>query len=162
MSIEYSISIGIGYEFDEEDIEKIAVKVSAKTHLEDRYDYKTGRKLKSVEVIDEDEYFTLKIGKAEFHDDECDLVDFIADNINCVAYRCIDYVGSGGQNSVIFGPSMKSNTLYIDNITLEGDFLYTDLTSKKVMKELDRIGVELTKLGLKLPKPVVKLVYAIC
>jgi len=133
MSIEYSFAIGFGYEFTEKELEAVAKLIPAKTYLEDMYDYNE------------------------------DIGQFIAQNIQCDCIVTKNYLGDGSDSKYILGPVLETQDDRdgCDNITIGGSFLYEDLISKRVAKDLKRIKLELSNLGLKIRPPIVKIGFII-
>lgn len=71
MGIDYSFALGIGFTVDPEELSEALRKdntklIPEKSHMEDRFDPKTGPKLASVKVVDEDETVSWFIGEEEF------------------------------------------------------------------------------------------------
>ncbi len=62
MSVDYNFYLRVGFSLKKEDVEKpYLIKIEEKFHYEDRFDSKTGLKLKPVQIIDQYEGTELNI-----------------------------------------------------------------------------------------------------
>lgn len=88
MGIDYTFFLRIGFELDQDDIEQPYLTVhKGKFHFEDRFDPKTGKKIKPEKVIDEygGKYFSLEYDDQEYESlwDVVNDTDFFHKKFNC-------------------------------------------------------------------------------
>ena len=168
MSIDYTISLAVGYIIPEDELTRVFGKTTPKkSHLEDRFDPKTGKKLAPVEVVDENSYTTIVYKGEEIEDGESELADLIREDLDdIVATGCQVWPhGSSmsGEMSYVFGPDLKK--LYKpydedgisgdDTITATGSIPFALLT--ECGSALGVIRKALVELGLKPGEPMVLL-----
>ena len=119
MSIDYTIKLAVGYVIPEEELTRVfGRKTEGRTHLEDRFDPKTGKKIDPIEVVDEFEYTTLYYRGVEFEDSTYELAEKIAKDIEVETGCCAIPYGNNmsGETSVVFGPDLRSmSSMYDDN-----------------------------------------------
>jgi hypothetical protein len=145
MSTDYYIELAVGFEIHINDLLAPFEKISPeKSHLEDRYDEKTGKKLDPVRVVDQEEQVVWKINGEEF-DCEDSAADAVADKVNAVATY-----GYGTIENVVIGPPMplgeESNESTWSHFTTGPNYSFRSLA--KMGSKLDEIAKELKKLGI--------------
>ncbi len=153
MSTDYSSMTVIGFVVPvEEAFKKFIVKRPEISHMEARFDSKTGKKIAPAKVIDKDGGLALVINDEEFFlvndDDEEDAkitifqtvgddeAQAIADLIKCDGFVTGDF--QNGETYACFVPSKLPSD--------KGTYLIKDVC--KFQKEIVRIGKALKKLGI--------------
>jgi len=78
-------SVVVGFVIEKDDLEMpFKQTVPEQSHMEDRFDPKTGKKLaKQVKVVDKEECEEFFFNGENIGDDACDLVSAIEDEVNC-------------------------------------------------------------------------------
>jgi hypothetical protein len=149
MGIDYSSNLLIGYAFEAKAVEApFARTVPEKSHMEDRFDPKTGKKLDPVKVVDDEERDVWEFNGESFEDRE-ELYTALA-----AAAKC-QYVLYGQSEYVAFGPDIELSSENPDcgHVYFAGNLSYDAVVKAKA--EVRRIGKKLRKFGLELPEPEV-------
>jgi hypothetical protein len=159
MSTYYTFGIAIGFEFSPEELSDVfGERIAEKSHMEDRFDQKTGKKTSQVKVIDEEDRVVCKLDGKVFESDYwTDFANSLARKIGCRAVMRM-YETEG---TVVFGPKMPKCLGHEDDfghISLEGALPMGPIL--KFGPELKRIGAALRKLGLKPGRPIVRISYS--
>lgn len=149
MSIDYSFGLMVGFRFSPGELDDVfGKKVPEKSHMEDRFDPKTGKKLAPEKVVDREAGLVYVFQGKELEDGEYhvyeELANAIAGHVGCN----YDISGCDGNDMVIFGPSIK----YMEEGTDWGHIgtsgpLPLDAVVKAAPK-LKQIATKLKKLGL--------------
>lgn len=141
MSTDYDSGVQVGFYLPEEDFLKIfAVKMPEKSHMEKRFDAKTGRKIKSEKVIDEEARTAYKFKDKIFEEDDAqELAEAIAADVGLVSGDFGD-LQNGDPIFITFVVDMDSEPL-LDEITPD------------VKDRLAAARVKLNKMGFKFSKP---------
>lgn len=149
MSIETTHHVRVGFEFAEETIREIFSKyVDEISHMEKRYDPKTGTEIEPEKIIDQPARSVLVLDGREFEetDDELDIELFceaVAKKARCTWYRHGNYCE--GNYLIVFGPRFKTNK-------------FGDIPVDQVIKNADRFGrikQALKNLGLEPDKAMI-------
>jgi hypothetical protein len=148
MGLYYTVRAVVGYQFPlEEVLGPFVVRTPEESHLEPRYDPKTGAPVDPVKIIDRHSYVDYVIAGTPY-DSPFVALDRLAEILNC------DYGLSGGLNdnikdmSVVFTP-FRSNPDLAEahgRITIHKDVLVLD---GNVMSACQVLAKKLTELGLK-------------
>lgn len=159
MSTGYA-GIAIGFEFSSEELADVfGEQVVEESHMEDRFDQRTGKKVGQVKVVDEEARIVCRLdGKVFESDDWTSFADKLAKKVGCRATTAFEFEGEG---VVVIGPRMPNclhsgDTFY--KVSLEGPMPMGPIL--KFGPELKRIGAALRKLGLKPGKPVVRVCFS--
>lgn len=149
MGIDYTFSLCIGYEFTEGEVEKVfqkETKTEGKFHLEDRFDEKTGVKLKPVKVWDikPERYIWLELDgeKAESVNEGFDVI--LQKHFNCSVDSTFNCTGD---NTVIFSPIRKSKGRKQPAVDEGRVTVYENEIS---VEEVISLHIQLQELGAKL------------
>ena len=138
MSIDHNASLGLGWVFTREELNKnFEVEVAEEFHMEDRFDSKTGQKLAPVKVIDRVGGNVLMFEGEEMED------------IWQLAQELADYVG--GRYTWEGETYYSSDNLFVIGPNLPRDFPFEEIS--KLGPELERIGKNLESLKLDLGGP---------
>lgn len=152
MSIEYDSVLVVGWLLDKNDLPKKFIKNLPETsHMEDRFDPKTGQKVTSEVVIDSEEREIFVLDGIEYEDeDEVGFFYTLAHKVGAVASQ----VSTSDKMRYALEPKIarrsRANWCLID--------LY-DMA--KYAKSAKAIHNKLIKLGFKLPKPKVMAILQI-
>jgi hypothetical protein len=158
VGIDYSFKLAVGWRVSKERLEKkFGTVVPAKTHKEDRYDPKTGKKVESEIVVDEPGGETLTAAAFGEPDVEyCDLWD-LADGI-CSELGCQHWaVGSGMDDEAdfIFGPCFDVDVgprgyeeEDLGHITVDSGGVPLSTLTRLNQEKVVGLGVKLYELGL--------------
>jgi hypothetical protein len=148
MGIDYSSSLAIGWRVRAEQLKQVFGKYTPEqAHMEDRYDPKTGKKLLPEKVIDQRAGTVLM-----FEGQECDyieqLVEAICDKTGATFWHDGSFMCDQEDMEYIIGPSFELDTEGKDEgrVTTGGGILFAKVV--ELAPELQRIGIELRKLGL--------------
>lgn len=166
MGVEYSGRLCVGFEFSQAELDRVfADKVPERWHMEDRYDVKTGKKLRPVKVVIEDERIEYRIPGCPDYDSTRDSEHFY-ENVLATYLDCSVDIASnswtGETGDIIIGPRLKLREEgEFDNFTLYGAVLLRDVRSAKFDLELDRVRRALIDLGLAPGEVVVKIVVCV-
>jgi hypothetical protein len=161
MSIDYTIKLAVGYIIPEEELTRAFGKVTPpKTHMEDRFDPKSGKKLAPEEVVDHHGYTTITYKGKVVEDGENQLAEDIAKDLDCGLW--LHGSSMSGEMSYVFGPNLEklykpydSNELNEGHLTAEGIVPFALLT--ECGSALGTIRKALKELGLNPGEPMVLL-----
>lgn len=167
MSIDRTVGLGIGFVLKREAvIKKFRKKVAGKSHMEERFDAKTGKRLKDEEVVDVEPHHvhvldgqTYGDGDPDYDDGGTDLLDAIADKVGCDVE---EFDGPDDHNeNVIFKAKVKlsDDEFDGDGLIVTGSAGFKDVA--RLGPELKRIKAELMKLGVRTGAARVQLVFTI-
>ena len=148
MSVDYDAALAIGFTFDEDAFERAFGRtVPRESHMEDRYDPRTGEKVDPVEVLDcmEHEGLFLDGDEKEYGFDE-ELFEEISTRTRTHYVEQIDYDHTV---TVTFGPTHEILPRPYENDCVEWRSLLL------LGQELDQIATRLRELGLEPGEPTV-------
>jgi hypothetical protein len=84
MGIDYSFSLAVGFVVDMDALLKPFAKVTkGKSHMEDRFDPKTGEKLEPVKVVDRGHRETYSLDGKRFGTDRYDFLEALGVKLDC-------------------------------------------------------------------------------
>jgi hypothetical protein len=150
MSIDYSAHLAIGFEIESSMFDRFKVKTDPVWHMEERFSEKTGKKLQPVKVITEEAGEIYRFDGQEYEQAD-DIVNAICHKLGaCYSTHGSQYsYDDESQLLFIIGPKYDdARDSYDDGkLTVSGAIEYPDLLA--LGEELNRIGQELLKLGLK-------------
>ena len=161
MGVNYHFNLAVGFEMTEDELYKPFEKhFEEESHLEDRYDPKTGKKLTPEKVVTKrayDEYY-VDGERVEFYD----LDGIIAEKLECQIWECND----GGEAMYVIGPSgidLNDDTkaFYGGPIDAEGYVSFQDVAA--LGPSLEALKVKLNKY-LNMPltsEPVIRIVWRV-
>ncbi len=156
MGISYSANIFLGYVMSVEDVQKpFVIKTEGKFHMEDRFDPKTGDKVKTVKIWDEKPSKGLfyKGQEFEMHEGFEELLEELLDcRVTLSGSFCT------GDFQYIIHPEMPSPSSGGEDegrVTFGPSYWFKDFLSLEI--RLKRIKGALQKLGLAPGEPEVKL-----
>jgi hypothetical protein len=160
MGTYYNFNICIGYLVTIPDNMFEVVISPEESHLESRYDPKTGLKVKDKKIIDKYKKSIYMVCGKEVEDDSYGVADTIAEIIKAKAWVLCD---NQNRDCVVFGPKLSANEPQMNRIdwgtiSTGESFDWSLIASQK--PELDRIKIELEKLGFKLKEPIVGIAYS--
>jgi hypothetical protein len=147
MSTDYSARLGIGFVFKTNDInDKFWEEVPEKSHMEDRFDPKTGKKMAPVKVVDQERGSVLKFHGKTYEDIDV-LVSAIAKMARC-SYDMFGYEQEEGFVSFClrFKPR-KNYAIDFGNISMGGELYLSEVL--KMGPKLAEIRQRLISMGLK-------------
>ncbi len=156
MGIDYSAEILVGFTLDAETVHKVfQVKTPGKFHMEDRFDPKTGAKLKSEKVWDEHPETRLMYKGEEYYQFE-GFEELLEELIDCQ----VSTIGSYpcGKLEYVFHPAMPSPSNGgedMGKVTFGPSYWYKDLLPLE--PRFRRIKAALKKIELDVGEPEVKL-----
>ena len=102
MGTDYSSALDVGFVLPMEDVLRPFTRTTPEMfHMEDRYDGKTGERLKPVKVVDEAEREVYTLGDEETDSAWDFVLDILAPELRCMANIFGDLVASSG--FVLFG-----------------------------------------------------------
>jgi len=164
MGVEYSVEIKVGYVFDLYELIRPFEKIKPEeSHLEPRWDQKTGKEIKPEKVIDSDEEVFYEFDGT--YETEEELLEDIASRAGCHYHVYGDFV-SGDVSWVIFGlnrPALKQIEEDFDinhNLRIGGAVTYQSVVAQA--KALEKLGNKLKSLGIKkVGKPRVVQTYSV-
>lgn len=156
MSINYSAYLAVGFHIPYEDFCKVFIRKTREevSHMEDRFDPKTGAKLEPIKVVDEEAVKVIVFNGQNYDPDEMyELTDALAAYLKCD----IDTDGSSnGDQDYVFTPKYTTDSFYghdYGRLTVGGALTYKQVV--KLGPVLDALRLKLIKLGLKPGKAVV-------
>lgn len=169
-----SYYVAVGYEIKFRQFVKLfgkKVKLPEKSHLEMRYDVKTGRQLKPERVIDTEKKTVFEFFGQQFdgpdHSDEVDALGIIS-LLRKKLDMCIDIVDNGSYdldgNALLVVAPLYADKLVsfskngqIDFMRSSGNGRFTIDALVEARPKFVAFGKRLRKLGFKIEKPVVRL-----
>lgn len=155
----YDANVCIGFCISTEELSPFYVGRAEVSHLEDRFDVKTGKKCGETKVVDTDEGIDYNIGGHVFEGPPTkemnagylrvpdDMIDFLAEKLDCRVTLDGDFEYSSNGQVLCFEPK-KCNT--------------TIASILKHQKEFTRIRKAAKKLGLNLGEPDVTGILSVC
>jgi len=133
MGLSFSFRLAVGYEFTVEEIEKVfGVKKKQRSHMEKRWDPKSGKRLPDEKVIDEPGGISALKYK-DIVDDlegETNFVEELASRyLDCHVIEFGDF--GSGQISYIFCPDIKDTSEVMDfgSIDVSGEMEWSDVAA---------------------------------
>ena len=143
MGVDVTQTVRVGYAVSEEELIGVYGRVTPeKSHFEDRFDPKTGQKIKSVKVIDTHEHVTLEMG-GESYGDAYELAEDLGKILGADVFGYSDF---GAECKFVF--SLGHGTQPCDakrcpeNSEIDLETVMNDLT------KLRELGSKLVNLGL--------------
>lgn len=134
MGIEYHVNLAVGVEVSVDELKRVFTQtLPEESHVEDRFDPKTGEKLEPAKVVDVKERVAWMWKGEEVYDQY--LVDELSAEIGAVPYMKVN-MWSEGLESVVFGPRLAEldEGEQDGRITVGGGVKYDD-----VVKAIDKI-----------------------
>jgi hypothetical protein len=156
MSIYYTINIAIGYRFSPEELLKsFTFSTEETSHMEKRFNPKTGEELPEVKVITTKSYKYYQIDNRKICT-SYDAIEAICHKLNCGFY-------SGGyddDNYFVLVPKKEMKPFYpgqdLGKVEYGDSYKLIDVVS--FQEELQDLELKLTALGIKVPEAGVHLV----
>jgi hypothetical protein len=148
MSVDYYASLAVGFEVTGEELNEIfGAGLPEISHMEPRFDPKTGRKTKPEKVITQHESRILRLD-GEDYEDEHALVEAIASSLSCSYHEVGSHYDDQENMSFIFCPDIKAEFDGFDDsrLTCSGGISYKTMLNLK--PELERISKGLKKMGI--------------
>lgn len=158
MGIDYGCYLGIGFITDKETVlapfRKVLPEVS---HMEDRFDQKTGKKLAPVKVVDEGEGEEF-VFDGRHYDDDFELFEAIGKKLNC---SIGDTGGYTEGTTVYIEVDVDTDDGGVDDgrFTVGGAATFADVTALRA--QLTKLKRDFKKLGIELDEPMVFPAYSI-
>lgn len=158
MSVDYYANICIGFCISLKELSPFYAGRAEVSHLEDRFDIKTGKKCGETKVVDTDEGIDYKIGGHVFEGPTTkemnagylrvpdDMIDFLAEKLDCRVTPDDDFEYSSNGQVLCFEPNGIKPTI---------------ASILKHQKEFTRIRKAAKKLGLDLGEPEVTAILGI-
>lgn len=152
MGIDYTTSIAVGFDVSDDDLyETFGVHYPEQSHMEDRWDPKTGKKLAPVKVIDRAEGRVLEFEGTE-HQDALSLATAICEKIGCAMNYSKNFYGGDETERYVFGPILKHHefgdyrggerfSLVAARIRLR-DVIEAEGELARIKRELEALGLE--------------------
>jgi hypothetical protein len=148
MSTEYDANYVVGWLLDEDNIPKKYRSFRKEvSHLEDRFDPKTGKKITQEKVIDSEEQ-DIFVLEGEEYDDSSEFFEHLAITIGGVTEQVGDF--NGGDVSYAIEPAIDKADMN------EGDLKV--LSMPKYTKKLKVMQRKLAKLGFDVGEPMIRAV----
>jgi len=150
MGIDYSFSLDIGYKISGEDLPDSMFRITEqKSHMEDRFDPRSGKKIAPVRVIDEEGGEETYILDGKEHEDTCELAEALAEKFGCDV-DCER--GYGGDDFSMSFTLRLERTGEDDNgwgnVAVGSSILFDVATSAKARAAMKKLGKDLKKLGI--------------
>lgn len=160
----YSTNIDVGFVFKLKDLEKaFGKKVPEKSHMEPRWDSKTGKRLRDKKVVDEEASICLQLDGKKYGDDWMRFAMDVAKKIDCYCGESfLENHDEHEYSIIVFGPKQPDPKIMATNVA--GLLTPVPLPLKWVMScgpEIERIRGELVRLGLRPSEPQCILGYLI-
>jgi hypothetical protein len=166
MSTDYSASTIVGFRFSQDELrEKFGKPVGAKSHMEPRFDKKTGKSIDPEEVTDHREgiQYTflgkdLELVEAGVEPETEELCEAIAEHLGCMT----DFSHYYDVVEVYFYPKMPERTedgMDGAHFSVGGPLPFDGVM--KMAPKLKKLGEGLKKLGLKPGKPGIHITYSV-
>lgn len=153
MGIDYSSSVAIGFRVDADDLQVFSKELPEKSHMEERFDPKSGKSIGKVKVVDEEERTSWVLNGEEF-DHRSELVDAICGKVNAQSWMDGSFYDDDENMNYVIGPNFpRKNVRDEGKLTIDGELTLGQVV--ELQPEIDRIRTELAKLGLKVGAPVI-------
>jgi len=150
MGIDYSFSLDIGYKISGEDLPDSMRKLTEeKSHMEDRFDPKTGKKLAPAKVVDEEGGLECFLLDGKEIEDTYELAEALADKLGCDV-DC-EHGYSGEDFSITFSLQLErtdEDDCDWGRVAIGSSILFDEATSAKARAALKKLGKDLKKLGI--------------
>ena len=156
MGIYYTVNIAVGYRFSPEDLLKpFTFSTEETSHMEKRFNPKTGEELSEVKVITTKSYKYYQVDNRKI----CTSYDAI--EAICYKLNCIHYIGGYEEDAYfVLVPKKKLNCFYsgedLGKFECGDSYKLKDVISYQ--EELEDLELKLTALGVKVPEAGVHLV----
>lgn len=147
MGIDYSVNLGIGYIIDSEDLfAPFRVDIPEKSHMEDRFDPKTGKKIAPVKVVDEEACEEYEY-KGKRYEDVYDLSHALAKDLECGISNNGGY-SDGDTYYVTVDVATDDSGLEEGRFIVGGAAKFDDVTAMraqltKLKKAFKKLGIDL-------------------
>jgi hypothetical protein len=148
MGVEHNSYTSIGYEFDAEGLSKFfLIKVPEVSHMEERFDPKTGKPVAPVKVVDRAAGEAFQIpGTTEIYDDTC-LQSFIEEELAA-------YLGCSVDVSFNAWDGTIGNVVFCPDLEFRGSSIPLGYVME-LMPKFDQIKLKLEKLGIEVGPVVI-------
>lgn len=175
MGVDYGLGLVIGFQFPEQEVlEKYTKTLPGFNQSISEYDGKTGEKvIKEVEVFPSFTVFELNgkryIDAGEAEDipesitkdmgDEYDFRQALERYVGCLIHESGDYCGERDNGTLSFCPRVTENhdVVEVGRLTVGPSVNFA--LAVRLKKKLDILGKKLKKLGFKVPKPTIHMVW---
>ncbi len=152
MGIDYSFEVAVGYRLDERSLAPLTKIVPERSHMEERFNEKTGTRAGAVKVVDEQVHAVFLVGGREFED-----FDEAVQELAILACAQCRYFPDYDRNGyAVLGPLLKSvkGTEVDDGKICVGPAVKL-LSVTRSAGEVGQIGLKLMELGIEPGEPVV-------
>ena len=165
MSTNYSFRLSVGFEIGYDQIlKKYGEYMPEKSHMEDRFDPRTGKKSVQVKVVDHEAGVRVVIGSESFGQyDIHEMVEALEKELDAFVEVVNDVMSAGCVgNSFMISPrglnfkDPSKATLDYGDVMAHGGFLIDDMVRK--LPQFEELGLRLKKLGFKPGKLMVRIV----
>lgn len=163
MSTSYTFSLTVGYRISSRALlAPYAQKSPERFHMEDRYDPKTGQKLKPVKVIDQEEYESYVLDGEEI--EEYEIGELIGKKLNKkLSVKCVFEEDGYDDLDFIIGPDLgkipgyKKSFVDYGNVEAGGTIPFAEFT--RIQEQLELIRAALGEFGITVGEPEVTIAH---
>jgi len=146
MSIDFNFDLAVGFVLDKSDVlAPFGLESDERSHTEDRYDPKTGKKLEPVKVVDDLGGVTYEL-HGDRYDDEHEFLGALAGELDC----SLDFGGNYSDNETIYA-SVEIEFTGEDDLDAGNISCGSSATLSTVIKskrKVEALAKKLKKLGI--------------
>lgn len=150
MGIDYSFWLNIGYKISGEFLPDSMRKITEeKSHMEDRFDPKTGKKLAPVKVIDEEGGLECFLVDGTELEDMYSLAEALSEKLGCEV-EC-EHGYSGEDFTITFSvnlPRTGQDDGDWGRVSVGSSILFEEVISNKARAAVEKLGADLKALGI--------------